>query len=187
MTPIDIAEFIKKYHDEINAITAVAALLVSFLSIIFTVVALRIQRSHNFKSLTPVAFISIGDYEDRLTIKIKNHGVGPLMIKQLKVFKEEKQYSAVVDCMPRGISWQTFTGDVSGWWLAAGSEITLLNLTGNYKNKAFQQRRDACRLALSQLRIEIHYADVYNRKMPVSERGLDWFGRNLKKIKKKES
>jgi hypothetical protein len=65
-----LIDLVKNYPNQINAFAAVCALFVSFLSIIFTVIALWLQRIHNFKSLTPIANVFANDYENQLEVKI---------------------------------------------------------------------------------------------------------------------
>lgn len=45
------------------------------------------QRTHNKKSVLPLGFISLANYEDLLRIKIINTGIGPLIIKKQKHVK----------------------------------------------------------------------------------------------------
>src|SRR6266403_1785851 len=94
-----IIDLIRNHPDQVNALAAVSALFVSFLSIVFTVWALALQRRHNFKSLTPIASICYWDFENLLLIKLKNSGVGPLIIERVTVSRREEQKSNIIDWM----------------------------------------------------------------------------------------
>lgn len=61
------------------------ALIVSICSIILGVIALAIQRDHNRKSVKPICSILRSDYEDRISVRIKNAGVGPLIVEKISV------------------------------------------------------------------------------------------------------
>lgn len=74
-----LIEFLKAHPDQAGAFAAVSALFVSFISILLAVAALWMQRRHNYKSLTPIASLPIGDYENSLEVKLRNTGVGPLI------------------------------------------------------------------------------------------------------------
>ena len=41
----------------------------------------RLQRWHNFKSVTPIAIFGKRDYEDLLEVTLKNVGIAPLHVK----------------------------------------------------------------------------------------------------------
>src|SRR5215210_5687660 len=103
-----LIELIGTHPDQINAFAAVCALFVSLLSIILTLRALRLQRIHNFKSLTPIASILAADYENELEVTIRNTGVGPLIVKRLQVHGGEEEKDNVHCLMPRppkGMYW----------------------------------------------------------------------------------
>ena len=161
-----------------NAIAAIAAVFVSFFSVILALWALAVQRHHNRLSVRPLAFISRSDYEDRLSVKIHNNGVGPLIIKSLQVSNGHTVSDNVIDCMPANITWDNFTSDLKGRSLAPGSEIVLLEFTGDPANPDFRETRDRCRDVLRYLRIKLEYLDIYEQPMKPAERNLEWFGRH---------
>jgi len=68
---VRLIDLIKNYPAQINAFSAVCALFVSALSIFFTIRTLRLQRIHNFKSLTPIANVLANDYENQLEVRIR--------------------------------------------------------------------------------------------------------------------
>lgn len=177
-----LVDLIKNHPDQINALAAVCALFVSFLSILLTIRTLRLQRIHNFKSLTPIASILIGDYENELTVKVKNAGIGPLIIERFTASDGEEQKDDVISWMPptpAGIYWTTFTTNQEGRCISPNHETVVLQLNGDPSDESFRLFRNEVRHALSRLTVAIEYKDIYDRRMPIKQRDLKWFARHL--------
>jgi hypothetical protein len=177
-----LTDLISDHPDQINALAAVCALLVSFLSIVLTFLALWLQRRHNFKSVTPLGSILVGDYEDALHVTLKNTGIGPLIIDQFRASSEKEEKKAVIfwmPALPRGIHWSNFTPEIDGRSLPPNESMVLLELEGDDSDGGFVAFRDDVRRALSRLTVSLTYRDIYNRKMPTTKRHLAWFGRKL--------
>lgn len=170
-------------HDFVTAWTAIAALLVSIISIGFTIVTIAMQRTHNRKSVVPIGHITVGDYDDRIFVRLRNDGVGPLIIEKLAVTNKnslDKPRSALIDCMPdtpEGYPWTTFVEDVSGRAISPEKELTLILFEGNSSDRKFVRIRRSIREALSSLTIKVDYRNVYGELMPSAARNLDWFAR----------
>lgn len=183
-----LLQFLKDHKDEIGGVAAICAVLISFLSIVFTVRALRLQRQHNYKSLTPIMYISLGDYENDIFVKLENHGVGPLIIENLKVKSGGQIKDTIIDFMPKlpaGMFWSTFSRHFENRSLPQNQTITLLHLEGeesDINNSIFVTACDEIRKSLSQISLEVKYKDIYDRAMPIYERKLDWFGRRFHKV-----
>lgn len=180
-----LIELIKTYPDQVNATAALMALTVSLLvsltSIILTIMTLRIQRNHNFKSVTPIANILTGDYEDELEVKLTNTGIGPLIINKFIAANEGREEDNIISLMP-GLphySWTTFTRYIDGRSIAPNQELILIQLNGDMEDESFVLIRDEVRRALSQLTVAVSYRDIYDRQMPPCQRKLDWFGRHF--------
>jgi transposase InsO family protein len=95
--------------------TAIAALFVSVISIFIAVVNMSMQRAHNRKSVLPIANISIGDYENAIFVRLRNVGVGPMIVESLVVARRDKNDEstgkAIIDFMPElpsGHDWSHF-------------------------------------------------------------------------------
>ena len=139
-----------------SVVIALAAFIISVVSLYVSHAALKIQRRHNVLSVKPFPMVSVADYEDRLTVKILNNGSGPLIIKSVQVKKESQVHESLVNFMPSlpdGMYWATFVGSVKNRSLLPGNEIKLLELTGNHTERKFEKTRDDCRAALSQLTV----------------------------------
>jgi hypothetical protein len=160
-------QLIKDYPSQINALAAVSALFVSFLAILLTFLALLLQRRHNFKSLTPFASILIGDYENKLEVKVRNTGVGPLVVERFIVSDENQEKDDIVSWMPalpEGIHWTTFTENIDGWCIAPNKEAIIIEINGNPTDGGFALFRSEVRRALSRLTVAVKYKDIYDRK-----------------------
>jgi hypothetical protein len=174
-------ELIKNNPDQINAFVALCALFISLLSIILTVFALRMQQRHNYKSLTPIASLPIGDYENLIEVSLKNTGVGPLIVKSFVVSNGSENKNNIIDWMPKtpeNIDWETFYNDIEGLCVPPNESAIIIRLSGNENSQTFSKFRDQVRKALAPLKIKVAYQDIYERDMPVRKRDLSWFGRH---------
>jgi hypothetical protein len=93
---------------EANAIMALCALVTSILSIYLTIRTLQIQKRHNFQSVKPIAWVSVADFEDRISVTLQNNGVGPMIIKKVDIKTEKETKASLIDWMPAGHSWDMF-------------------------------------------------------------------------------
>ncbi len=181
----DLVAFLTAKHDLVAAVTAVAALIVSTISIILAIFNMATQRTHNRKSLMPIAHVRLGDYENRIFVQLHNDGIGPMLIDNIVVgksrgwSKKQASFMGFVPALPPGILWTTFVTDLSGRALSAGKDIVILLLEGDPSDQNFLAARQSVRQALADLRIVVRYRDIYGHKMPPGKRDLDWFGSNV--------
>jgi hypothetical protein len=181
----DLVSFLTANHDLVAAITAVAALVVSTISIFLAIFNMTTQRTHNRKSLMPIAHVRLGDYENRLFVELHNDGIGPMLIDTIAVSKsrgwskKHASFSGLVPALPPGILWSTFVTDLSGRALSAGKDIVILLLEGDASDQNFLAARQSVRKALADLQIVVKYCDIYGQKMPPAKRNLDWFAINI--------
>jgi hypothetical protein len=183
-----LVSLFRDYPNQISALVALcallASLLVSLLSIRFTVHALRLQREHNFKTLTPIASIITGNYEDNIEVKVRNTGVGPLIVEEFRSRAASDLTQAKADLiswMPNNneILYTTFTYSIDGRCIPPNAELILIQLQGDPDDKQFAAFRDKVRTILSGLLVTLKYKDLYDRQMPTQERHLARFGKNF--------
>ena len=175
-------EFIKRNPNVVSAVAALCGIFVSLLAIVLTVITLLLQRRHNFKSVTPIASVSVADYENRLTVKLRNTGIGPLIVTRARVSDGSKEKDDIISWMPRlpeGIVWSTFYERLDGSALRVGGEAILIELSGEPTDQNFARFRDQVRKALSRLTVNVEYMDIYDRAMPLKSRSLAWYGRHF--------
>ena len=170
-------------HEAIAAyagvLTSVCALIVSVRSIWVAVDAMRLQREHNYKSFAPIPWIALADHENKLSVKIANNGVGPLIIDCIEVSDGKACKSNVIDWLSDvPTEWSDFKAELRKRSIGAGQSLTLLEWQSDSSTTA-NKIRDLCRSKLMKLTIVMYWRDIYDRPHPPSERSLDWFGRNL--------
>jgi hypothetical protein len=178
----DLLQLLRQNPGQVSAMVAMMAVCVSFLSILLTIVSLYLSRRHNYKSLTPIASIPFSDYEDKVAVKIKNSGVGPLIIGTFRATRRDKTADDLISLMPalpHGMLWDTFFDDLDGACIRPGEQLGVLQLSGNLGDHSFGQARDACRKALAETTVVLTYRDIYGRRMPTVTKSLRWFGRHF--------
>lgn len=179
----NIISFLSANDKVVTAWTAIAALFVSVVSIAIAVSNFVMQRRHNRKSVQPIGHISVGSYENRIFVRLWNHGVGPMIVKTVAVNKvgEQQTKHSIIDFMPglpKNRPWTTYVPDIAGRALSANDHITLIALEGDTRDKGYVSARQAVRKALSSLSIKIDYENIYEEKMKPAFRNLDWFAEN---------
>lgn len=166
-----------------SAAAALLALLVSAISVGISVWGVKTQRRHNELSVRPLAEVTFSDYEDRLRIKLRNNGIGPMIVTAITVLDGVSAKPSILDWMPEylphGRDWDDFVDDIRGRTLAPGGEIVLLELAEAEGEVGFAASRDIVREALAPLSVNVEYTNVYGTVMQPKRRDLDWFGRTL--------
>lgn len=159
--------------DTLIAITSICAVIISIVSMIFTVIFSFLQLKHNKNSVKPISAIKFNDYENELAVKIENVGTGPLTIKKL-IFKNNSQESStLISLMPQiDQPWSTFTESVDGWTIPVGGQLILLRLCPES-----DETKTLVRKELSKITAYLEYTDIYNTKFK-DKRSLNFFGRH---------
>jgi hypothetical protein len=178
----DMILFLSTNDKLVTAWTAIAALFVSLVSIILTFVSLSMQRRHNRRSVQPIGHISVGDYENEVFVRLRNDGIGPMIVKTTAVHNSEDGQTqiSIIDFMPElpdGYSWTTFIRAMDGRAISANDHLTLVSLEGDPKDHKFASAKEVVRKKLSTLRISVEYNNIYGERMEPALRKLDWFSR----------
>jgi hypothetical protein len=103
------------------------------------------------QQVLPIGHIGVGDYENKLYVRLWNHGVGPMIVERMRITetKTEKQVSnAIIDAMPKlpnDYAWTNFVEDISGRAIAARDSIMLIQLEGDPSNDGFKEIRNQVR------------------------------------------
>jgi len=164
-----------------NAVAAVASCFTALLALIVSVWALWLQRRHNRLSVRPMPEVTVADYENSLRVKLRNNGVGPMIVHSMRVSKGVEIKDSVIEWMPllpRNRPWTHFSLALENRTLQQDGSITLLELTEGQAEESFFQCRDIVRKELSKLEVEVIYTDVYQSKLPNYKKSLAWFGRH---------
>ena len=164
-----------------SVMVALAALVVSAVSLFVGRATLTHQRRHNVLSVRPIPEVTVADHEDSLRIKLRNHGSGPLIVTELCVSDGGRVEKALIDWMPDlpdDLLWGNFAAPINDRRsLLAGSEIILLELNGDAQNPTFATARDGVRAMLGRLTVTVRYTDIYESHFDSYTRDLSWFGR----------
>ena len=170
---MSVSEWLNFNNETIATISSICAVLISVLSMVFTIINSAFQLKHNKNSVRPISLISLHDYEDELAVIIKNVGTGPLTIKKL-IFKNEFQESPTLITMMPHIDqpWSTFTEVVDGWTIPVGGEIVILKLCPEK-----EETKEAIRKKLLEITAYLDYSDIYGSKFK-DMRLFDFFGRH---------
>jgi hypothetical protein len=164
-----------------SAAAAFLALTVSMISVGISVWAVVSQRKHNELSVRPLGEVTVADYEDSLRVKLRNHGIGPMIVSAVTVSDGSSAKPKLLDWMPdlpRSRPWTNFTDEVRNRTLAPGGEMILLELTEYDGEADFAEARDLVRAALAPLTVNVEYTNVYGSIMPPVRKDLSWFGRH---------
>lgn len=162
-----------------QSIMAVCAVIVSVISLFVAIKALSAQKEHNKLSVKPIAHFSKGDYEDQIFVKLKNYGMGPLLISSFDIKKDKSSFKRLIDSfddLASKISWDTFTDDIEGRVLAPQKEFVLIQ--ASFSSPEQKDIKDAIRQSLAKTSLTVEYKCVYNEQQPKVEEKLDWFARH---------
>jgi hypothetical protein len=177
-----VMDWLTQKHDLANAVAPIFSALTAVIALSVSIIALWMQRRHNVLSVRPIPEVTVADYENSLRIRLKNNGVGPLMLKGVRVIGGKKSKDSIVAWMPAlpaDRPWTHFATDLTSRVIAKDKTIPLLELTQFEGERDFAACRDLARAALRELTVEVEYSDVYQSRFPRYSKSLSWFGRNL--------
>lgn len=166
-----------------SAVLAAVACLISFISLYVSHRTAKHQEDHDKMSVRPLVYIAVGDYEDRIYVKIQNNGVGPLILKRITIEGASEPDNPLIYAMPElppRAAWTNFIEDISGRSVPPGGEVFLVDLkeSSSASRAYFTLARDKVRLALGTLTVKIEHTDIYDQHLPVAVRKLNWFHRH---------
>jgi hypothetical protein len=185
----ELIRLLSDHKDVANVLAAAASAVAAFLSAVVAGFAfwvarstLKHQRKHNVLSLRPIAEVTVGDWETKLRVTLKNNGAGPLVVTRLVAGNGGEVRASLLDWMPdlpEGVYWSNFAGNIDGRSLSPDRAIVLLELDGDATDRTFAVFRDHARAALHPLTLNVEYTDVYDSCLHPYRKSLEWFGRRL--------
>lgn len=166
-----------------SAVLAAGACLISLISLYVAYRTGKHQAKHDRMSVRPLAYIAVGDFENRVYVKIQNNGIGPLIVERIVVDGAPDPAKPLINAMPElppGAAWTNFVEDISGRSVPPGGEVFLVDLEegSSVSRDSFALARNMVRLALGHLTIRAEHTDVYDQHLPVAVRKLNWFHRH---------
>jgi hypothetical protein len=159
------------------------ALLVAAVSIGIAFYGVKLQRQNNLMSVRPLPYISCADYEDLLWVKVRNDGVGPLLINNIRFNRDGSpaDFDNLVECLPqlpRGMFWSKLSkGYVRT--VPIGADLPLIELHVDIAKLAQTSFRDECRKQLQRIEMTVEYTDMHGSKFKPISRRLDFFASRL--------
>ncbi|MGE0674102.1 MAG: hypothetical protein AB7O64_13695 [Methylibium sp.] len=166
-----------------SAVLAAAACLISLVSLYVSHRTAKHQETHDRMSVRPLVYIGVGDYENRIYVKIQNNGVGPLILKRITIDGASEPDKPLIHAMPKlppMAAWTNFVEDISSRSVPPGGEVFLVDLeeSSSVSRAYFTLARDSVRVTLGTLTIKVEYTDIYEQHLPVAVRKLSWFHRH---------
>lgn len=176
----------------IDIATLLLSPALSIIAIVISIKTYRSQREHDINSVHPILNVVLGDYENKLYVRVENNGVGPAIITDIncdcEYLGKEQSGKSLIELMPyeaviheKGKEtivemnlFSDFVGDISGRTIPPGGRITLLHITEPKKDQLLVFRN-----LLSKCTVNIKYSDIYNSKPWTYKRKLNFFARNV--------
>lgn len=138
-------------------------------------------RDHQRRSVTPIPYISPSDYEDRLTVRLWNHGTGPMILNSVVATDARDNRKAdLVDLLPplpEDDYYSDFVAVESGRPILPGKCITLMAYQPDDDDPDQRDTRNRLRDALGHISIRVDYTGVYREHFDAYTRDLAWFHR----------
>lgn len=185
----DLFDLISNNVNSANAFAAVASAAAAALAFMTSLVSLGLslsifkhQRKHDELSLRPLPQVTVADYQHKLTVTLRNNGVGPMIVTRLVAGNGSEvrdQIMAWMPDLPDELAWTNFSGNVDRRSIAPGGSIVLLHLEGDDEDPEFAVWRDRTRAALKPLTVNVEYTNIYDTVLPPVQKSLNWFGRLL--------
>lgn len=180
----EFTHWLNAHKDFLTILIAFVALLTSCCSIVLTYISIRAQKKHFQKSIKPIANFSICDYDNEISVSIRNCGCGPLIVDTFKVYDTNNNVKDnLVDWMPelpKDIYWSTFFKRLNGFAILPSESLILLKYIPDLVKEDEVEFRDKVRKSLSILSAELSFKDIYENLQPINSKSLDWFGRHFK-------
>lgn len=184
-----ILKYLIDHPDLANALATVFSALTALFALGVSVWALRVQRRHNRISVRPIPEVSMVDGVNSISVTLRNNGVGPLVIRRMRVTKGNESRENIIDWMNEympEMDWTNFASIPPDRTISQNDEVTLIELTEEPDEQGFVTIRDMARTKLSQLVVTVEYTDVYGTDFPPCVRSLDWYARPLRKNRNKK-
>jgi hypothetical protein len=177
-----LLDLLRQEKDLANAVAAIASAATALVAVVVSLWALHVQRRHNILSIRPIPEVTVADYEGSLRVKLRNNGTGPMLVTSLQVFGKDGVKPSIIEWMPSlpgGRMWNHFSMALENRTFQPDGAIPLLELTSEQLEPTFAHCRDLTRAELRNLRVVVHYTDIYRSRLPTYEKSLAWFGRNI--------
>jgi len=171
--------------DIVLAITAVAAVCISIVSMSFAKNFSKRQIEHNKNSVLPICSIYHTNYANFISVRIENNGTGPLIIKNLRcIHKDEttgvtEESQTLFELLPEEIKKEKFyrvfaRAGAEKLSITAGKKLFLLSisLSDNVLVETLRNR-------LKNITVCVEYTDIYGTIFSPELSELKLFQKNI--------
>lgn len=159
------------------AITSICSMVIAMIALLLSLYSICSQIKFNKKSIIPICDVVLGDYEECLFVKIKNVGLGTMIIDSVNCtnLRTGESENILVNLLPDvDQKWEDFSGALEKKAVSADTEIYMMKICP--KNDKI---RKILRSYLQNISISVEYRDLYDKKY-VYFRELSFFGRLLR-------
>ena len=166
-----------------EGIIALCAMLISVFATIITFYSFKAQRRHNTLSVKPLLHIAQFDYENCIKITVSNNGIGPAIIKSIKVQKNEHEVKTSIfhwlpEKLPGKMNYKEYLTAYKDFVIKAGATGVMLEVPINPKKDEQLTMKEEIRSILRNLTVCIHYEDIYQNSMDAYSIKLELYSRN---------
>lgn len=140
------------------------------------------QIRHDHLSVKPLPEIIPSDYENEISITIKNSGVGPVIIKHFICSKGDYCFDQLwSECpeLPENLFFTDYLATLYDHVILNGDSIDIIKINFDESLESHREYRCELRQFLSELKFELDYTDIYGNKFPKEENSGIWYKRNL--------
>lgn len=139
------------------------------------------------KLAQPYGIIETDNYENLLSVRITNGGLGPMIIKEIKICNSNTKLesSNLIDHMPNNehVEWSDWKQNLQDTPIPANCSEKLIELKledglEEHKMEEYANYRDEIRSTLKDISIVVVYTDIYESKNWTKRGGLQQFDMN---------
>lgn len=146
-------------------------------ALLATFYQLYLQRVHNEKSLKPLGQIVLEDRKQAIAVHIRNNGLGPLIIDEIRFDKAGQSYAQIDRCLTldQKSYMHISSQDVVKRVVLPNASLTVFEdqLKGNESEEELARIRQE----LSLLSMTVKFRDIYDKRMRI-KRDFQWFSRH---------
>ena len=143
-------------------------------TVFISVVALCTTNRFNRQSVRPIAEIHTCDYEDDVSVSLRNVGTGPLTIKSFVCTNGQIKSESLVKVvnLSHDVTYTTFEEELLGRTIPPNESIVLIRLNSKEITRIQQLRKK-----LGNISIQLEYEDIYEETFAVTK-NLTYFKRH---------
>jgi hypothetical protein len=157
---------------------SVVAVLVALFALVVSVLDHRASRDHNRRSVRPLPHINPANFENRLTVSVRNDGAGPLILRAVQASDASGNTDHLIELVsvpPPGIFFANYWKVFGDRAVLPGEKLILLDIRINLKDPEAVEYRDQLRQELGGLTVKVEYTDIYGTAFKAITKPLTWF------------